>query len=196
MAYPPSTLQVVSFTLRMITSSLRVQSPYSFAQTAYDFMGGMWAAEMTLRPVGPSANQAIMAWIARLNGPFGIFEMAPLDHGGPSVGLSANPTLVSAVPVRAQTLVLQFAASGEAATVGDYLTHDGHLHIVKTVDAPTAAYQQTVTVWPRLRSAISAGDEAEMLAPYGTWALADASASYSKGQSGARTRTFSLIEAL
>ncbi|WP_414897707.1 hypothetical protein [Rhodovulum sp. YEN HP10] len=198
MAFPPDAVRVASLTLRQITSSIRVQSPYSFAQTAYDFMGGMWAAELVLAAFDSRESAAISAWIASLNGPAGTFEldMAAMDHDGPHGTISADPVVAVAANTRAQELVLQLAVAGDRALPGDYLTLGGHLHIVTATEAPTAAFRQGVTLWPRLRRPVAPGAAVAMRAPYGSWALAGSETGFSVSQARVRTRTLQIMEAL
>ncbi|NDK37158.1 hypothetical protein, partial [Rhodovulum sulfidophilum] len=162
MAFPPDAVRVASLTLKQITSSLRVQSPYSFAQTAYDFMGGMWAAELVLAAFDARESAAISGWIASLNGPAGSFEldMAAMEYDGPHGAISADPVVAVAANARAQALVLQLARAGDRVLPGDYLTLGRHLHIVTAAEAPTPAFRQSVTLWPRLRRPVATLAEA------------------------------------
>ncbi|TDX19817.1 hypothetical protein [Rhodovulum visakhapatnamense] len=198
MAFPPEAVRIAGFTLRQVTSSIRTQSPYSFAQTAYDFMGGTWAADLTLAAVDARESAAISAWLASLNGPAGRFEldMEAMDYDGPQGTITADPVVTVAAQARAQTLVLQLAAAGDTISVGDYLTLDGHLHIVTGAEAPTAAFRQTLTLWPRLRAPVAPGDPVALRAPYGSWALAGSETALAVSQARVRTRTVQLVEAL
>ncbi|RAP39411.1 hypothetical protein BYZ73_20705 [Rhodovulum viride] len=198
MAFPPEAVRIAGFTLRQISSAIRTQSPYSFAQTAYDFMGGTWAAELTLAAFDARESAAISAWLASLNGPAGRFEldMEAMDYDGPQGAITADPVVAVAASARAKTLVLQLAAATDTISVGDYLTLDGHLHIVTGAEAPTAAFRQTLTLWPRLRAPVAPGDPVAMRAPYGSWALAGPETALAVSQARLRTRTLQLVEAL
>ncbi|MBL3587708.1 hypothetical protein JMM61_20565 [Rhodovulum sulfidophilum] len=196
MAFLPKSVRVAAFTLTRITSSLRVQSPYSFAQTAYDFMGGMWVAELTLTHVSAAENAATEAWLAGLNGMAGTFEMGPVDYEGPHGAISADPVVAVAANARAQALVLQLARAGDRALPGDYLTLGRHLHIVTATEAPTPAFRQSVTLWPRLRRPVAPGDPVAMRAPFGSWALAGPETVLSVSQARVRTRSLQIMEAL
>ncbi|MCE8470445.1 hypothetical protein LZ189_15605 [Rhodovulum sulfidophilum] len=198
MAFPPDAVRVASLTLKQITSSIRVQSPYSFAQTAYDFMGGMWAAELVLAAFDARESAAISGWIASLNGPAGTFEldMAAMEYDGPHGKITADPVVAVAATARAQALVLQLARAGDRALPGDYLTLGRHLHIVTAAEDPTAAFRQSVTLWPRLRRPVVPGDPVAMRAPFGSWALAGPETVLCVSQARVRTRALQIREAL
>ncbi|MBL3570657.1 hypothetical protein BV509_02415 [Rhodovulum sulfidophilum] len=195
MAHPPDPVLIAAFTLRQKTSGALVQSPYSLAQTAYDFMGEMWAADLTLTHVDMRGNARIEAWLASLRGTLGTFEMAPPDYEGPYGVMSANPTVAATADARARTLTIT-VPPGSAAGPGDYLTIAGHLHLVIEAAAPDLARAQTLSLWPRLRAPVAPGAAVEMLKPYGTWRRASAEVSFDCSQDRIRSRTLSLIEAL
>ncbi|RAP39562.1 hypothetical protein BYZ73_19860 [Rhodovulum viride] len=191
----PAAVQAATLRLRRITSSVRVQSPYSFAQTAYDFMGGMWAAEMTLKHLDRRQNAEVEAWLASLDGVSKTFQFGAMDYDGPYGVMSANPTVSSSTADRVKEFWIVVPV-GSAAVVGDYLTIGGHLHIVTSAGTVTVAQTQKIGVWPRLREAAILGQTVEMLAPYGTWAIANPETEYEVDGDHRRTRTLSLIEAL
>ncbi|SIO36391.1 hypothetical protein SAMN05444722_1683 [Rhodovulum sp. ES.010] len=195
MAFPPAAVKIAALRREQVVSALRTRSPYSFASTAYDFMGGMWRAELELVHVERADNAAIEAWLASLGGPAGTFELREPDYDGPYGTVSANPSVAVAATARAQTLRLQMQ-SGEAAAAGDLLTLGGHLHVVTSAGAPDGGGVQAVTVWPRLRADAGVGAAVEMLAPYGTWALAGPANGYAVSQSRVRTRTLQIVEAI
>ena len=80
--------------------------------------------------------------------------------------------------------------------VGDAITLNGHLHIV-TVATPVGGLGvQDVTIWPRVRSNMAAGDPVIIAAPYGTWALKSARNGWGRGISGGREQSIELIEVI
>ncbi|MBL3553203.1 hypothetical protein [Rhodovulum sulfidophilum] len=101
-----------------------------------------------------------------------------------------------AATARAQALVLQLARAGDRALPGDYLTLGRHLHIVTAAEDPTAAFRQSVTLWPRLRRPVAPGDPVAMRAPWGSWALSGPETVLSVSQARVRTRTLQIMEAL
>ncbi|MCE8472760.1 hypothetical protein LZ189_27605, partial [Rhodovulum sulfidophilum] len=93
-------------------------------------------------------------------------------------------------------LVLQLARAGDRALPGDYLTLGRHLHIVTAAEAPTPAFRQSVTLWPRLRRPVAPGDPVAMRVPFGSWALAGPETVLSVSQARVRTRSLQIREAL
>jgi hypothetical protein len=191
----PTAVRLASWRMSLQTNSHRAQSPYSFKQTPYDFMGGMWTATLDMTHMISSDAAAVLAWVAGLDGVMEAFTLPAVDYAGPFGLVTANPTFANAALVRGKTIVLQLAA-GDSAAVGDYVTIAGHLHIITTAAAPDVSDQQSVGISPRLRADVVAGAVVEMLAPYGTWALAKGDEGASLSQAGVRSRSLSLNEAL
>ena len=191
----PDSVRLASWRFTLKTNSHRAASPYSFVQTPYDFMGGMWTATLDMTHMISSDASAVLAWVAGLDGVMETFTLPAVDYAGPFGLVTANPTFADAALVRGKTIVLQLAA-GDSAAVGDYVTIGGHLHIITTAEAPDVSDQQSVGISPRLRADVAAGAAVEMLAPYGTWALAKGDEGASLSQTGVRSRSLSLNEAL
>jgi hypothetical protein len=194
MAYPPDCLVPRAFTLGMRTNAHREVSPYSYKQTAYDFMGGMWTATLDLHSLTAAGRATLISWLASLEGQKGTFEMKSLDYAGPFGVLTTNPTIAVAASARAKTVSLAMV-SGEACVVADQITIAGHLHLVTAVAAPVSNVQ-AVTIWPRLRADVAVDDPVEALAPYGTWALAASETSYGLANKLAMSLSLDLIEAI
>ncbi|WP_300009672.1 hypothetical protein [uncultured Roseobacter sp.] len=170
MAFPPFTVPVGSVTQEIVTNGVRTESPYSFKQTAYDFMGARWGATIELSVMEERTLATCLRWLASLNGSFSTFEMLAFDYAGPFGTITANPTVAAAASARAQSLSV-VVVSGDALVADDRITIDGHLHVVTSAEVPLSEVQD-ITVWPRLRADVSIGDPVEALAPYATWALA------------------------
>jgi hypothetical protein len=193
MAFPPPEVRVSDFTFGPNTTSHRSRSPYNLATASYDFMGDAWEASITLTQSSGVASNVVLAWLASLKGPAGSFELKAFDYTGPSA-ITVNPTVDSTALARAEVLEVALA-SGEAFTLGEYLTIAGRLYLV-TAAAAAIGDVQSLTVWPRLRSDIAGGAVIEALEPYATWALADPSNTYKRRSDGARSQALKLMEAL
>lgn len=194
MAFPPICLARQSFTLKAVTNSHREVSPYSFKQTPYDFMGGMWTASLDLRSMSTRDRATFLRWLVSLEGAKGTFELLALDYSGPFGTLLTNPTIASTAVARAKTITMTMA-SGDAFVADDQITIGGHLHIVTSAAQKVGAVQ-SVTIWPRLRSDAMASDPVEALAPYGTWALASSENGYGVANKLTLSAQLELIEAI
>lgn len=194
MPFAPDALKLASLRITARTNAHRERSPYSFTQTSYNFMGGMWAAELDLAHLAEEDHRTAWAWVLGLEGQAGSFQMYALDYTGAQRPFAANPTLAAETLQRGNIVSLT-VGNGEALSVGDHITLGQNLHAVASVD-PVAGTTQRVTVWPRLRAAHAIGASVEVLQPWGSWALARPDQTYQRQLSGQRSQRLSLIEAL
>lgn len=194
MALPPFPLPVASLTIEVVTSGARTMSPYSFSQTAYDFMGGMWAAKLDLATLDARRRSTFLRWIASLDGPVTPFELPAVDYAGPFGVLTANPTIAAVAQARAQTVTVTLA-TGDELVPDDMVTIGGHLHVIKAAAAKVGD-DQVITIWPRLRDPVAISDPVEALAPYGRWALVNPRNGYGFNVDQRSTVTLDLIEAI
>lgn len=194
MAFAPDCIRNAAVTLTSVTNGHREMSPYSFDQTPYDFMGGMWQATIDLTHLDGRESAEAWAWLLSLQGPVGSFELPALDYDGPFGAITADPVVALSAPVRGQSLTVTLAA-GNFLVAGDQVTIDGHLHSV-TGAAAKVGSDQVLTLWPRLRADVAPGVVVHALAPYGTWALADQKNTYARSQSRERSQTLAISEAL
>lgn len=192
MAFPPVCVTPAQFRLTAVSNAHREMSPYSFKQTPYDFMGGMWKASLDLYSMKARDRATFLRWLVSLEGTLKHFELLALDYDGPFGTLTVNPTIAVAADVRARTVTVTLSP-GETMTADDQITIDGHLHIV-TSAAAKVGDTQAITIWPRLRSAVTVGQAVEALAPFGTWVLADPENGFSLSRRFLMTTTLELIE--
>ena len=195
MNFPPFTLPKKALSVSVVTNGHREVSPYSFNQTAYNFLGGHWQATLDLNDARYQDRANILAWLTTLEGPTVVFHLLAMDYRGPHGVLTQNPTFAAAASQRGKTLVVQHAP-GEAFVVTDQITINGHLHMINSVQAPDVSNQQEITIWPRLREDVAPGGAIEALAPYGSWALAKPSNGHSTNFKLGRSMKLDLIEAL
>lgn len=194
MAFAPNCVRPEVFRLTAVTNVLRTASPYSFKQTAYDFMGGMWRASLDLYAMKQADRATFLAWLVSLDGPMTPFEMRALDYAGPSGTVSSDTTVHLSAPVRAKSLSMNVPL-GTSLAVGDRITIDGHLHVI--TDAPTSiSGVQTVSIWPRLRSNSAPGSIVQVSDPFGTWVLANSENTISLANGLSQAVTLDLMEAL
>lgn len=170
MAFAPAALKVREFTPTFRSNARREESPYSFQQQTYDFMGEAWAIEVQCAPLQGADLVAVRGWLAGLGGARDAFQLRWPGYAGPSAGLVENPTAAQAATVRARTISVALPAAGQLA-VGDLMTIGQSLHIVTAAETPAAGVQG-VTLWPRLRANLAQGGVLNVLDPYGTFALA------------------------
>jgi hypothetical protein len=194
MAFTPDALKAASLTIEAITNAAREASPYSFAQTVYNFQGGMWSAELDLAHLSEDDHRAAWGWLVGLEGPATTFQMYAPDYTGSAIPFAANPTLSAEALVRSNALVAT-VGPGEAFTVGDYLTLGQNLHMVTLAAAPGSGVQ-AFEVWPRMRADHAVGAAVIADQPFGNWAISGNKNAYARQLSGERNQRIKLVEAL
>ena len=194
MTLPTIFPRIKGFGLEMVTNATVTQSPYSFDQTSYNFMGGMWRATLELYGSEAAHREAFLGWLAGLEGPAQTFQLPAFHYEGPFGTLTQNPVIATAAKVRAKSIVVTRPAAQELA-VGDLITIGTHLHRV-TKDKGNVGVDQGIEIWPRLRADVAAGDAIEALAPTGSWRLAGNVAGYKIANKIQFSMSLKLVEAL
>ena len=133
------------------------QSPFTAAQQVYKYPGQFWEAEVTLPPMKRADAEYWVAFLLKLNGPFGTFLLGdplgatargvatgtPLVNGGSQVG---NELITDGWTV-SQTGILK---------AGDYLQlgSGATAQLYKVLDDANSdgSGNATFTIWPSLRS--------------------------------------------
>lgn len=214
MAFAPASVTVKAFTMTAVTNAVRPRSPYASNTVAYDFMGGYWKAQIDLPPLTDAAGAAVEAWLLGLNGPKGTFQMYDFNPAGPFGTAINDATLKLDAPERSTairiqqvhtaaspSLVLNFAGNGRLGYLfgelapGDTITLAGFLHRVVSAAPVGGLGAQDITVWPRLRVNMVAGDPVVIAMPYGTWALAMPENGWSRSDRATRAQSIEIVEA-
>jgi hypothetical protein len=152
------------------------QSPFTAAQQVYKYPGQFWEADVTLPPIKRADAEYWVAFLLKLNGPFGTFLLGdplgatargvatgtPLVNGGSQVGNE----LVTDGWTTSQTGILR---AGDYIQIGSGAT----AQLYKILDDANSdgSGNATFTIWPSLRSSPSDNATIIVSSPKGVFRL-------------------------
>lgn len=198
--FAPNAFQLSSFTLTAASSSSLLISPYSGAQTTYDFGGEYWRATGQVVPRSGAQLADLEGWLLSRNGPDVAFYMNHFDDFGPYGTIYDVPVVASSGGKGSKTMTVQHVLSAgnplPALVRGDTFEIGHRLHRVSGAAATGVDGTQIITIWPPLRADPSVSDELNLTAPYGTWRLTADALEWSRNWSVGREQTITLVEAL
>jgi len=139
------------------------QSPFTAAQQVYKYPGQFWEADVTLPPMKRADAEYWVAFLLKLNGPFGTFLLGdPL--GATARGVATGAPKVSVGGQTGNELVTYGWTTSQTGILraGDYiqLGSGATAQLYKILDDVNSdgSGNATLTIWPSLRS--SPADEA------------------------------------
>jgi hypothetical protein len=152
------------------------QSPFTAAQQVYKYPGQFWEADVTLPPMKRADAEYWVAFLLKLNGPFGTFLLGdplgatargvatgtPLVNGGSQVG---NELITDGWTV-SQTGILR---AGDYIQLGSGATAQLY-KILDDVNSDGSG-NATLTIWPSLRSSPSDNATIIVSSPKGVFRL-------------------------
>ncbi|MGE1156749.1 hypothetical protein [Pseudomonas kitaguniensis] len=172
----PASLRPSEMTWGIVNNSRAFTSTLSNAQQIVGYPGAYWQCTLTFGLLTRSQERELSAFLGRLDGMFGTFNMPAFTRRRTvSVG---SLTVVSG-NAQARSVVLGGAAPSAAIfSVGDYITIAGEMFEVTDAAASNAQGRVTVSLNKRIRKTIAVGAEVEYLNPFSemrmtsdTWAM-------------------------
>lgn len=202
--FAPDTLKFTSFEVVASHTASMVESPYSNAQTVYDFGGDRWTVTPQLISYNSLPGRAVQAdlegWLLSLNGPVTPFLLKHFDHDGPFGVTNGDPVSTDDNAARKSSIVITHTLPVElprpALLRGDWFEAGDHLHRVTKVGLTDASGEQTIAFWPPLRAALTAGDALNITDPHGIWRLTADPVKWVHDWAAGREVTISMVEAL
>ena len=133
------------------------QSPFTAAQQVYKYPGQFWEADITLPPMKRADAEYWVAFLLKLNGPFGTFLLGdPL--GATARGVATGTPLVKGGSQTGNELITDGWTAGQTGILraGDYiqLGSGATAQLYKVLDDANSdgSGNATFTIWPSLRS--------------------------------------------
>ncbi len=133
------------------------QSPFTAAQQVYKYPGQFWEADVTLPPMKRADAEYWVAFLLKLNGPFGTFLLGdPL--GATARGVATGTPLVNGGSQVGNELVTDGWTVSQTGILraGDYiqLGSGATAQLYKILDDANSdgSGNATFTIWPSLRS--------------------------------------------
>lgn len=148
----------VVYNNRAFTSSL------SNAQQIVGYPGAYWQCQLTFSLLSRSQERALTAFIGRLQGMFGTFNLPAFTRiRTDSIG---SPVVVTAVAQASLMRLGGVTPSKKVFSMGDYITIAGEMFEVVDDAWSGANGQVVVNLNKRIRKTIAAGAAVEYKAPY------------------------------
>ena len=154
----PSHTGIRSVELRAVSATAINQSPFTFQNTAYEYPGQMWQADITLPPMKRADAEQWIAWLISLRGRAKDFLLgdpsAPAPRG--SAGTFPGTPIVTDQSGGSITITGASANKNGWLLPGDYIqigsAATATLHKVLDTANTDATGETTLEVWPYLRS--------------------------------------------
>lgn len=167
---PPAT--PASERISLITKFNYAESPYTGAQSTTTTGYSQWQVSIDFPPLSRAAAKAFMAWLDRMQGPYGTFTYQP---NGSGVALSGR-TLSAAANAMTNNINVTGWSAGQASglSAGDYVTIGSQMFRITV--APANADGSGICaleVMPSVRNTIASGTACNFATPTVTLRLAD-----------------------
>jgi hypothetical protein len=161
----PSFPQHQTQTLTLTTSAIDNTPQYSGPRQRVSRLGDRWKLDVTCRPLPYTQAVGVVAALVQ-----GTSQrvVVPVQQPGLTIGTPGSPVAASAASGGTTISASGFTAS-YAIQAGQYcsVVHGGKrfLHIITSATTATAGGAATLSVWPMLRTPITAGDVLEFASP-------------------------------
>jgi hypothetical protein len=176
-------------------------SPYTLKSQVQVYPGQMWKADVTLAPMRKDFAEQWVAFFLALNGQQGTFLLGDPNSLAPR-GVATGTPVVTGTPASGQN---QLPTGGWTPNVtnilkaGDWIqlgTTNPHLHKNLFNANSDSSGNVTLTLWPNLRIAPTAGDALTLTNTVGQFRLATNNMPYAIDTSQYYDISFSAVEAL
>jgi hypothetical protein len=152
------------------------QSPFTAAQQVYKYPGQFWEADVTLPPMKRADAEYWVAFLLKLNGPFGTFLLGdPL--GATARGVATGTPVVNGGTQTGNELVTDGWTADQTGILkaGDYiqLGSGATAQLYKILDDVNSdgSGNATFTIWPSLRSSPADNATIVVSSPKGVFRL-------------------------
>ncbi len=187
--------QISGVAFRLIRAQAMSASPFSYAQSVYDWLGARWEADISLSPMKASQADAWEAWLLSLNGQVGTFWLGDPLRAAPRGTQTADVTITSALLPGARSVPVVMGA-GATLKRGDVIQFGSRLHkIVEDAEADGSG-SADLSIEPGLRKAVALASTAIVSGARGTFRLATPDVEWASKPGGFRLMRFSALEAL
>lgn len=160
----PASLRPSEMTWGIVNNGRAFTSTLSNAQQIVGYPGAYWQCTLTFGLLTRSQERELSAFLGRLDGMFGTFNMPAFTRRRT---LSVGSLTVVSGNAQARSMVLAGAAPSSAIfSSGDYITVAGEMFEVTDPAASSAQGQVTVLLNKRIRKTLAAGAAVEYLNPY------------------------------
>ena len=152
------------------------QSPFTAAQQVYKYPGQFWEADVTLPPMKRADAEYWVAFLLKLNGPYGTFLLGdPL--GATARGIATGTPVVNGGSQTGNELVTDGWTTSQTGILkaGDYiqLGSGATAQLYKILDDANSdgSGNATFTIWPSLRSSPADNATITVSSPKGVFRL-------------------------
>jgi len=153
----PSHTGIRSVELRAVSATAINQSPFTFQNTAYEYPGQMWQADITLPPMKRADAEQWIAWLISLRGRAKDFLLGDPSAPAPR-GLAATfPGTPIVTDQSGGSIIVTGASANKSGWLlpGDYIqigsAATATLHKVLDTANTDASGETTLEVWPYVR---------------------------------------------
>lgn len=148
-----------------------VVSPYSFHREVQDWGGAQWRIIVNFLPQDRSEIAAIEAFLSKLRGGLHSFRMGDPYRSLPLGNALGAPTVASGATAGSETLATQgwTVSQTDQLKANDLIQIEDHLYKLLDDADSDGSGLSTLTLWPRVRKAYTAGTAITLNNPRGLW---------------------------
>lgn len=175
------------------------RSPFTYQTLTQENIGQMWAIDVTLPPMKRETAEPWVAFFLKLNGQRGTFLIGDPASAAPRGTVPGSPLVDGAHAAQSSELSTKGWATSQTGILlaGDYIQVGNRLHKVLDDADSDGSGEATLTIWPRLREALSGDETIITSGARGLFRLSgNAMSLFDVGVDRVYTTSFSAIEAI